>query len=195
MTILLILGAFWGFMFLLCLALVTANGRMRVSDAPTKAEINPATAPLEHGLESLREIAVARLQEPPRRPFSRQGKTIFVVDDDPDILKLISHVLDIEGFDVHSFTDPELALTEFKSRSESPSMVVTDFCMQPMNGLEFISKCRETSPEVKTIVISGMVDEDSIGKLPRETDRFIAKPFKVDSLLRTLNDTLEAAKN
>lgn len=200
MTILLILGTFWAFMFLLCLALVTANSRMRTIPEPTTVEfeVNPLLLPTEDQLEPLREIALAKLNSIDARRarlVSGDKRTIFVVDDDPDILQLISHVLDIEGFDVHSFTNPEQALAEFRLCRQRPSMVVTDFCMQPMNGLELISRCRETDPELKTIVISGMVDEKSLGKLPHATDRFIAKPFKVANLVETLNETLETANN
>jgi CheY-like chemotaxis protein len=197
MIILLILGTFWAFMFLLCLALVTSNSRVRIDHEPHQVEfeLNPLILPTDEQLEPLRELAIAKLNsiEAHRdRAVHGARKSVFVVDDDPDILKLITHVLDVEGFDVHSFTDPEVALAEFKSSDERPSMVVTDFAMQPMNGLEFISKCRETDPELKTIVISGMVDEKSIGALPHSTDRFIAKPFKVRSLVDTLNETFAA---
>ena len=41
---------------------------------------------------------------------------------------------------------------------------------------------------LKTIMISGMVDEADMHKLPDKTDRFISKPFKVSNLIQTLND-------
>ena len=42
--------------------------------------------------------------------------------------------------------------------------------------------------DLKTVVISGMMDEGSFRKMPDQTDRFIAKPFKVSNLIQTLND-------
>jgi CheY-like chemotaxis protein len=74
-------------------------------------------------------------------------------------------------------------------------MVVTDYCMEPMNGLEFITRCREIDPKVKTIVISGMVQENDLADLPEKTNHFLSKPFKVSSLIETLNDSLAKAQN
>src|SRR4051812_23691807 len=115
MTILLILGTFWAFMFVICLALVTANSRVRIDHEPTHVqfEVDPLHLPTDEQLEPLRELAIAKLNNlEARRDRALYGakKSVFVVDDDPDILKLITHVLDVEGFDVHSFTDPEVAL-------------------------------------------------------------------------------------
>jgi hypothetical protein len=45
------------------------------------------------------------------------------------------------------------------------------------------------------MVISGMVDEKDLEQLPQKSDCFISKPFKVSSLIQSLNDTLHGAQN
>jgi CheY-like chemotaxis protein len=210
MKILLILACFWGFMFVLSLALVTANRRRQAvddenftSDFDTYPHLFPQIAEAELAHEAVAPVAeIVAIQAAPtaterraRRLAGQEKTTIFVVDDDPDILNLIQQVLDLEGFEVRSFTDPRKALEEFAAAKHRPEMVVTDYCMQPMNGMELIDRCRQTSPELKTILISGMIDEDSAAKLPNHSDRFIQKPFKVSNLIETLNDTLAEARN
>lgn len=203
MNILLIIAAIWGGFFLLSLALAAANSRVNAQSQPTKIDfhVNPALfSGREEDLQPLREIITSKLGKTSatkRRAERLAGEkeVIFVVDDDPDILDLIKHVLHLEGFEVRSFTDPELALEEFRAAPRKPEMIVTDFCMQPINGLELISRCRESVPELKTILISGMVDEDSVAKMPAKSDRFLHKPFKVSNLIQTLNDTLADARN
>jgi CheY-like chemotaxis protein len=144
-------------------------------------------------LKPLRDIVSSKLAS----PVDRNGKkeVIYVVDDDPDILKLIRHVLELEGFEVASFTNPQDALSEFNRATRRPGLVVTDYCMEPMNGMELIQRCRETQPNIKTIIISGMVDGTDFQKLPETTDRFLTKPFKVSSLIETLRDTMVKAHN
>lgn len=202
MNFLIIIAVVWGGFFLLSLALAAANTRQLANSDTTKIDfrVNPLLlSGNDEDLAPLRKMISSKLnsstERRARRLAGEDRETIFVVDDDPDILNLIKHVLDLEGFEVKSFTDPELALEEFRTCSKRPEMVVTDFCMQPMNGLELISKCKETQPDLKTIVISGMVDEHSLQTMPQKTDRFLHKPFKVSNLVQTLNDTLAEARN
>jgi CheY-like chemotaxis protein len=203
MHILILIAAVWGGFFLLSLAFAAANSRKHgATTEPTMIDfrVHPLLLPNDgERLKPLRDIITSKLQP----PAGRKGKSvpnagkpvIFVVDDDPDILGLIKNVLDLEGFEVRSFTNPEEALKEFESSSRRPEMVVTDYCMEPMNGLEFITRCRQTDPNVKTIVISGMVHEDDLAELPEKTNHFLSKPFKVSSLIETLNDSLAKAQN
>jgi CheY-like chemotaxis protein len=198
MDILILIAAVWGGFFLLSLGLAAANSRSRRAAAETTVidfRVHPLLLPGDvERLKPLRDIVTSRMP-PAKRPASGEKQVIYVVDDDPDIVNLLRHILDMEGFEVCSFTNPEEALAEFKSTRRRPDMLVTDYCMEPMNGLELISRCRQTKPDLKTVVISGMVDENDFRKLPAKTDGFIAKPFKVSNLIETLNETLAKAQN
>jgi CheY-like chemotaxis protein len=196
MNILILIAGFWGGFFLLTLALAAANSRKNNNTDPVQVDfkINPHLFSRPEDLEPLRQIITTKLNSSTNRRARRlageERETIFVIDDDPDILNLIKHVLDLEGFHIRAFTNPEEALEEFQSATVRPQMVVTDFCMEPMNGLELITKCRALQPDLKTVVISGMIDEESLNKTPTRLDRFIPKPFKVANLVKTLNETL-----
>lgn len=198
MDILILIAAVWGGFFLLSIAFAAANSRSRNAASETTVidfRVHPLLLPGDvEQLKPLRDIVTSKMNPSNERGTKRGSRgdreVIFVVDDDPDILNLIKHVLDLEGFEVRSFTDPEEAFREFKSASRRPEMIVTDYCMEPMNGLELIDRCRAEKPDLKTIVISGMVDENDFRKLPSKTDHFIAKPFKVSNLIDTLNETL-----
>lgn len=194
MTLFLIVASAWVALFLLALGLAAINSRPAIADtepAMVSFRVNPAFfQPQPEDLEPLRNAVNSRLRSPTQRRADRiagEKEIIFVVDDDPDILQLIQHVLEIEGFEVKAFTDPEIALFEFNHAERRPQMVVTDYCMNPMNGLELLAKCREKQPNIKSVVISGMVDEADLAELPSQTDRFIQKPFQVSNLVQTLN--------
>jgi len=197
MHILILIAAVWGGFFLLSLALAAANSRSRAAAAEPTTTINFRVHPLllpgdVEQLKPLRDIVSSKLNSPVDRNAKKE--TIYVVDDDPDILKLIQHVLELEGLEVASFTNPQDALSEFNRATARPKLVVTDYLMEPMNGLEFI-RCRETQPNIKTIMISGMVSENDFHQLPQKTDHFLSKPFKVSNLIDTLHDTLVKTHN
>src|SRR5215203_2703777 len=66
---------------------------------------------------------------------SKRGKRILLVDDEPDVTMLFSMVLNARnGFDVHSFNDPLLALSNFKP--DYHNLAILEIKMPKMNGFE-----------------------------------------------------------
>ncbi len=78
---------------------------------------------------------------------------IMLVDDDPQMLRLLSDVIDLDGHQAILAEDGEVALNYFKE--QTPDMVITDILMPNKEGLEFISEVRELHPELKIIAYSG----------------------------------------
>lgn len=197
MHLLILIAAVWGGFFLLSVALAAANSRSRGSAEPATVvdfRVHPLLLPGDvEQLKPLRDIITSKLN--PSNDGKGKEETIFVVDDDADIRNLIKHVLELEGYEVISFSNPEQALNEFNRAAKRPQMIVTDYCMEPMNGIELIHRCREIQPGLKTIMISGMVDASDFETLPEKSDCFLSKPFKVSNLIQTLNDTLAKAHN
>ena len=72
---------------------------------------------------------------------------IVVVDDEKVVTSAISVLLKVEGFtDVHVFNKPQDALDFLNSNK--PDIVISDFMMPEMNGLEFLSEVKNIYPEV-----------------------------------------------
>ncbi|MDX1950617.1 MAG: response regulator [Verrucomicrobiota bacterium] len=198
MQLLLILGCGWLVLFVFSLAMAAANNRYAVETTGADFQFSNPALDLAEEPNGVRETVANRLQTIISSRSSRRshaGETIYVVDDDPDILNLIKEVLVAEGFDVHPFTNPEEALEDLAHTDSRPRMLLTDFCMQEMNGLDLISKVRSTRPDIKSIVISGVVDQDLINQMPEKSDRFLSKPFAISNLVSTLNETLAEANN
>ena len=68
---------------------------------------------------------------------------ILLVDDEKDILDLFSEYLSSNGFSTISFQNPMEALNYFYQNISNCSMVITDYKMPQMSGLDFINKIRE----------------------------------------------------
>ena len=110
--------------------------------------------------------------------------TIFVVDDEQMLLDLAVAILQPLGYDVRTFSDPRVALKEFPA--VKPAIIVTDYAMGEMNGLDLVRECRRANPKQKMILVSGTVDEKIFAGLPQKPDRFMVKPYPVHEFIETV---------
>ena len=80
------------------------------------------------------------------------------------------------------FLEPESALKSFQKESPKPSLLISDFAMRPINGLELIEKCKHLHPALKTILISGTAGAEIVHQAPVKIDDFMCKPYQPASL-------------
>lgn len=121
----------------------------------------------------------------------RSCPRIFVVDDEPILLELAEKVLSPLKCQIQTFTDPELAFRAFSEAEKPPELLITDFAMHQMNGLELIRKCRRINPKQKIILVSGTVDESVFSGTGVKPDRFLAKPYAPAALTQMARELLE----
>ena len=113
--------------------------------------------------------------------------TIFVVDDEQMLLDLAEMILEPAGFQVCLFSDPQKALAEYVAAPSPPDVLVTDFAMAGMNGMELIRECKRVNPRQKTILLSGTVDENIYTQSEVKPDQFLAKPYQINKLVEVLH--------
>ena len=106
--------------------------------------------------------------------------TVFVVDDEPMLLELAEAILKPLGYQVRTFRDPEQALKEFPVLK--PDVVITDYAMGRMSGMDLVRECRRLNPGQKMILLSGTVDEHVFADAPVKPDQFITKPYQIHEL-------------
>jgi CheY-like chemotaxis protein len=105
--------------------------------------------------------------------------TIFVVDDEPMLLEMAAMILEPLHFRVRTFRDAQTALAEYSAADPRPELIVTDYAMHSMTGIDLIRECRRIHPKQKIILVSGSVDESIYTKAEEQPDRFLAKPYRV----------------
>ncbi|HPY30871.1 MAG TPA: response regulator [Verrucomicrobiota bacterium] len=113
---------------------------------------------------------------------------IYAVDDEVMILEMISMVLEPRGYRVQTFSNPTQALRAFQAAAPRPELVIIDYAMHHINGMEWIAQCRETAPEQKLLLASGTVGEEIFADALVKPDRFLAKPFNADLLVATVRE-------
>ena len=116
-------------------------------------------------------------------PANNAPVTIFVVDDEPMLLEMAVMILEPLHFRVRTFRDPQTAVAEFSAANPRPALIVTDYAMHSMNGLDLIRECRRIQPKQKIILLSGTVDESIYTKAEARPDRFLAKPYQVSDFV------------
>jgi DNA-binding NtrC family response regulator len=114
----------------------------------------------------------------------------LVVDDDFDICNLTRMALQKQGFDVHSFTDPLLALEHFRANCDSFDIVISDLRMPAMNGIDFLQNIKKVKPTTKALLMSAFAIEGDpeYAALFKQTkiNGFIQKPVSMRHLTLTI---------
>ena len=109
------------------------------------------------------------------------GDMVLIVDDDPDIRKLVESSLELEGFDSVSVPDGQTAIDRFEEID--PDLVILDVLMPGMSGIEV---CRELRKHytVPILFLSGRGEDiDRIIGLELGADDYMAKPFNPRELV------------
>jgi two-component system, cell cycle sensor histidine kinase and response regulator CckA len=116
---------------------------------------------------------------------------ILVVDDEPDIVHVVSRALSKKGFDVLSALDPAAALNIVREIAEgrgSPiNLILSDVMMPRMSGPELVAEVQRLSPSTTALFISGYSCE---GILPARA-HFLGKPFTMQKLVSKVGELLE----
>jgi two-component system alkaline phosphatase synthesis response regulator PhoP len=123
---------------------------------------------------------------------------ILVVDDEPEIVRVLRGYLERSGFEVLAAYDGPEALR--RARQESPDLIVLDLMLPGMDGLDVAREIRRAS-QVPIIMVTARVDEtDRVLGLELGADDYVLKPFsprevvaRVRAVLRRTLGSVEAA--
>lgn len=124
------------------------------------------------------------------RNSALNGKTILIVDDDPEIVESVKIALQSEGYTVFYARDGNQGL-ELAER-ENPDLIILDMMMPKRSGFLVLEKLRRTR-RVPIRIIMVTANEGNRHKSYAETlgvDDYIRKPFAMDRLLDSVNRLL-----
>jgi len=117
--------------------------------------------------------------------------SVLVVEDEPEILELISTLLRLDNLNVMCATNGEEGLRAFYQRR--PDLAILDIGLPGMSGIDLCGRIREVS-EVPVIFLSAFGDEaDRVRGLRAGADDYIVKPFGADELKARVASALRRA--
>lgn len=118
--------------------------------------------------------------------------TILVADDDPQLLRLITRNLQLEGYEVLAASDGQQALD--MTEAHAPDLMLLDVMMPQMDGFTVAERVREFSAVPIIIVTARGQDQDKIRGLDAGADDYLTKPFSVDELLARVRAVLRRSR-
>ena len=115
-----------------------------------------------------------------------QTAKILIVDDEPDICRLLCRLMESEGYKTISAHDGKEALE--KIRQYTPDVVLSDLKMPNMDGLELLYKSREIDPDLPLILITAFADvHGAVEAMRQGAHDYLSKPFDHNEVLRVVH--------
>ena len=119
------------------------------------------------------------------------AEKILIVDDEPDIRKLLEFRLKTAGYEVITAKDGKSALK--KAGEDSPDLIVLDVIMPDMNGFEIcrLLKKSDRTKDIPVIMLTVLAHEEDLSKgLEKGASCFMSKPFNIIDLLAEIKTIL-----
>jgi DNA-binding NtrC family response regulator len=122
---------------------------------------------------------------------SVKNRMVSIVDDNPDIILLFNEALKgISGITIFTFTDPILALEHFQASEYAYVLVISDYKMPGLNGMEFLKKIKESNRFVRTILMTAFQIEDKVFReytKKKIINASLQKPIGIHDLLKEVD--------
>jgi two-component system cell cycle response regulator CpdR len=120
---------------------------------------------------------------------------ILLIDDESDLVLLLTQFINKMGFDTISFTSPLLAFEHIKNNLNKYSLIITDLRMPGISGIELANKIRkEIRSSIKIFLMTAFDISDLKDQLDFQTaniENLIQKPIKLSTLEKMINLTLQ----
>lgn len=169
------------------------GGLIDVSSKPGSGTSFTIDLPVASGVPHAGQQVAAAPQINASTPTqSGAGLHILYLDDDDSLVFLVRRLLEIEGFKVSAFSDQSEAIAAVEADGDAFDLVVADFNMPGMNGVEVMQKMLTANPALKTAIASGFVDE-ALTEAAREAGvtRLIFKESAVEDFCAVIRGLID----
>ncbi len=118
--------------------------------------------------------------------------TIVAADDDPQILRLVTRNLELDGYEVIAVSDGQAALEQIEAHA--PDLALLDIMMPRMDGFTVTQQVREFSSVPIMLLTARGEEADKIRGLDLGADDYLTKPFSVEELLARVRAVIRRAQ-
>lgn len=114
---------------------------------------------------------------------------ILIVDDDENIRKVLTMILEDEGYTVESVGTAKKAIE--RTRKKFYNLALIDIRLPDMEGVELLTKMKDTTPKMRKIIITGYPTlQNAMEAVNRGADAYILKPLDMEKVLKTIREQL-----
>jgi PAS domain S-box-containing protein len=176
------------------LGLPTVFGIVKQSQGSVSVESEPGRGTtFSVSLPETSEQPSSLSTSPPAAMPARPDRTILVVEDEPDVRRVVVQVLQRLGYRVFDADGPETALARVREGRVEFDLLLTDVLMPSMSGRQLADEVRVLLPGVAVLYMSGYPDKAfDEGHAPDAGDEFLPKPFTPGTLLAAVERALRA---
>jgi signal transduction histidine kinase len=135
-------------------------------------------------LPSTRHAAPVEAARIAKQPRATSTKAVLLVDDDVAVRTVLGEQLREMGFAVDEVGDGDSAIEKLKANG-GYDVLLTDFAMPGMNGLDTIKSAVSQRPSINALLMTGYADEDAVADA-RSSVPVIRKPIDLDELMRRI---------
>jgi FixJ family two-component response regulator len=126
-------------------------------------------------------------------PLIQMNGLIYLIDDEPQIMKDLSEMITPYGFKTKLFNDATDAIANIKS--DRPDLILSDISMPGMTGIDLLKFCNTNKIDVPIIFISGLISKDVMLKcINNGAYAFIEKPFKEEQVISNCSNAIKKYK-
>src|SRR5215470_13563158 len=118
--------------------------------------------------------------------------TILSADDDPQLLRLVTRNLQLEGYEILAASDGQQALELIEANM--PDLILLDVMMPRLDGFSVLERVREFSSTPVIMLTARGQDQDKIRGLDLGADDYLTKPFSIDELLARVRAVLRRSQ-
>ena len=119
---------------------------------------------------------------------------ILIIDDDENIRKVLTTILEDEGYDVESVDTAKKAIE--RTRRKFYNLALIDIRLPDMEGIELLTKMKNTTPKIRKLIITGYPTlQNAVEAVNRGADAYIMKPFEMEKVLEEIKDQLKKQQN
>lgn len=114
---------------------------------------------------------------------------IIIIDDDESIRKILSTILQEEGYTVDTANNGKEGIR--KTNENCYNLALIDMKLPDIEGIDLLLKIKDTTPHMRKIIITGFPTiQNAMEAVNRRADAFILKPFEVEKVLQTIREQL-----
>ena len=130
---------------------------------------------------------------PPSPPPDKRV-LVFIVDDNELLGEITHQLIESAGYDTRLFYQGLPARDALLAADPPPAVLVTDFDIGDINGLDLINQVRAKLPLLKTLLLSGTAEPEVLARNPIKPDLFLPKPFRADALIGAVDKLVAEAR-
>jgi two-component system response regulator PilR (NtrC family) len=115
---------------------------------------------------------------------------ILIIDDDENIRKVLQTILEDEGYVVEAADTAKKGIE--RSENAFYNLALIDVRLPDMEGIELLTKLRETKPKMRKIIVTGYPTlQNAVSAVNKGADAYVMKPFDVERILLTIKEQLK----